>query len=82
VLFKNDAVFALRRTSIDGSRTVICLHNVSAKRQQIRLGRGELGPEWRGRAVDLLGQVTPQARDGGAIEIQLEAYGRAWLEIG
>ncbi|MGD8806056.1 MAG: sugar phosphorylase, partial [Chloroflexota bacterium] len=82
VLFKNDAVFALRRTSIDGLRTVIGLHNVSAEQQQIRLERGELGPGYRGRAVDLLGQVTPQARDGGAIEIQLEAYGRAWLEIG
>ncbi|MBM3858217.1 MAG: sugar phosphorylase [Verrucomicrobia bacterium] len=42
VLDCGDAVFALRRTSLDGRQSVVCLHNVSGERQRVQVDRREV----------------------------------------
>jgi glycosidase len=81
VIFGNGAVFALRRRSLDGSRTVVCLHNVSGESQRMNLGKAQLGAVDRPASTDLLGEARTRVTGSHSLEIQLEAYGRAWLEI-
>lgn len=69
------AVFALERTAVDQSSTVVCLHNVSGRPQRYR----ERSLSVRGRLVDL---ATGEEHDVGAtgmLEVDLAPYGVAWL---
>lgn len=72
------AVFALQRSSPDGSDTVLCLANVSTRSQRVRLDlkRSSLpaAPLW----ADLLSGERYHA-EGGAVECGLEPNGYAWL---
>ena len=81
VLFGNDALFTLRRISLDGERQVICTHNVSGRPQQLSLDLRELGLTIPSRLVDLLGGPVFRSRDGRTIKIEVEPYGLAWLDV-
>ncbi|MDW8327918.1 MAG: alpha-amylase family glycosyl hydrolase, partial [Anaerolineales bacterium] len=67
------AIFAVRRTSPDGAQRVLCLHNVSAQPQPVRLSREATAP---GQLRDLVtGQhVAPAA-------LTLAPYQVKWLEV-
>jgi len=72
------AVFALERTAIDGSSTVICLHNVSGRAQRYRVSQ-----IWvRGRLVDLATGDEHHVGPEGTLDIDLPPYGVAWLRSG
>ncbi|HSG18950.1 MAG TPA: sugar phosphorylase [Anaerolineae bacterium] len=81
ILLGNDALFSLRRTSQDGQRQVICIHNVSGRRQLLRLEMEVLGLEASSRLADLLGGPPPRSRDGQTVQIEVQAYGRAWIDV-
>ena len=81
ILPGNDALFSLRRTSLDGQRQVICIHNVSGRRQLLSLEMEELGLEASSRLADLLGGPPPRSRDGQTAQIKVQAYGRAWIDV-
>lgn len=79
VLFANEAVFAVRRRSPDGTRTVTCLHNVSGERQRVSLPDDEFVGSDPSPVADLLGGPAPRRMGTRTMEIELEAYGRTWL---
>ena len=82
VLQLGQAIFALLRTSPDGQRQVLCLHNVSGQRQQVQV-RPELLPAQPGshRAWhDLLtgSRYTPSQK---GISFELPPYAVRWLQL-
>ncbi|UCG24862.1 MAG: sugar phosphorylase [Chloroflexota bacterium] len=81
VLTGNDALFTLRRTSLDGERQVICIHNASGRRQLLKLELEELRLEDLSDLTDLLGGLPPQSPDGKTIRVEVGPYGRAWLDV-
>jgi len=69
ILTLNRGVFALLRTSMDGGSRVLCLHNVSARPQRVRVDR--IGAAWR----DLLtGEM------GSSNMLELPPYAVRWLK--
>lgn len=78
VLVGNDAVFTVLRKAPDGSRKVLCLTNVTAANQEVRVSLDDIGVEtvnWSG----LLSDKTLTAQQG-ALEISLAPYQVMWLE--
>ena len=78
VLVGNTAVFTVLRKSPDGSRRVLCLTNITAANQEVRLplrGIGVESDDWS----DLLGNKTLTAQNG-ALETSLAPYQVMWLE--
>jgi sucrose phosphorylase len=79
VLFINNAVFTLLRTSLDGASRVLCLHNVSGWTQPVQLSPSELDlPSgiWR----DLLTGKAHRPGTGG-LSLLLPPYAVRWLRI-
>jgi sucrose phosphorylase len=74
VLDYGPAVFAVRRTSPDGVHRLLCLHNVSAQPQQVRIPAEAAGSP--GQLRDLL---TGRGIDAAAFT--LAPYQVAWLEV-
>ncbi len=71
-------MFTVLRKAPDGSRKVLCLTNVTAANQDVRLSLEGIGLEtdhWS----DLLGSQTLTAQQG-ALEISLAPYQVMWLE--
>ncbi|MPZ88464.1 MAG: sugar phosphorylase, partial [Nitriliruptorales bacterium] len=69
------ALFALERMSVDGSSSVLCIHNVSGRPQRFQAS----GLSVRGGVTDL---VTGEPRDAGrhgTIDMEIGPYGVAWL---
>ena len=81
VLLGNDAIFALRRRSLDGARQVICIHNVSGRRQLLSLDMEELRLEDSSRFTDLLGSLPRQPLNGQTVQIVVGPYGRTWIDV-
>jgi sucrose phosphorylase len=78
VLSLNDSLFALLRTSPDGKRHALCLHNVSGRSQPIDLWPAELNvPD--GIWVDVLSGQEHRTSAGG-LAVKLPPYGVAWLK--
>jgi len=79
VLFLNEGVFALLRTSLDGQSHVLCLHNVSNEIQSVRIQPDDLGLSsvaWR----DLFtGEVYPVGSNG--LVITLPSCAVRWLKF-
>jgi len=79
VLFLNEGVFALLRTSLDGQSHVLCLHNVSDEIQPVQIQPDDLGLSsvaWR----DLFtGKVYPVGSNGLAITLPPCAV--RWLKL-
>ncbi len=69
------ALFALERVALDGASAVVCVHNVSG-RPQVFSGSGLAV---RGKVVDLVGGGVVDAGSDGALEVEVPAYGVAWL---
>lgn len=74
VLSLHPAVFALLRTAPDGSERVLCLHNVSGAKVEVRLGPKGLPSTEHLR--DLIGR---KRLDSG--RITLEAYQTIWIRV-
>jgi len=74
VLDCGDAVFALLRTSPDGARRVLALHNVSARPQQVRVPVEAAAPLNQRRDL-----ITGQSI--AAASVTLAPYQAAWLEV-
>jgi glycosidase len=79
VLFLDEGIFALLRTSPGGGSRVLCLHNVTDRAQSVRLIPDDLNQPpgaWR----DLLsGEVFEVGR--GGLSLPLAAYAVRWLRI-
>jgi glucosylglycerate phosphorylase len=76
ILPGNPSVFAFERTTADGSRSVVCLHNLSG-RPQAYAADAEHGLDARGPFIDL---VSGRSYDGDdTVEIVLEPYEASWL---
>jgi glycosidase len=79
VLFLNEQVFALLRTSPDGQNRVLCLHNASNRMQRLQIHTGELSlptGNWR----DLLARESI-AVDEGRVTVNLKPYDVRWIRI-
>jgi sucrose phosphorylase len=74
VLFLNDSVFALLRTSPNGESHVLCLHNISGKVQSVKYCAGQFSLP-RGPYRDL---VTGQVYQ---VDQELSPYAIRWLKI-
>ncbi len=77
ILAAGDALFALRRRSLDGSSLVVALTNVTSHEQPAALSREQLGAqasEWR----DVISGRGFATR-GGALDLLLPPYEVLWL---
>ncbi len=74
VLATRRELFALERSAVDGSSVVVCATNMTGRPQRFRCH----GLSLRGRVVDLAGGPDVDAGDG-AVDLELGAYGVAWL---
>jgi sucrose phosphorylase len=79
ILFLHEAVFALWRHNVDGSRHVLCLHNVSANEValDVPLDDGMVTGE---PFIDLL-SGEPAVSDGSVLRLQLPPYGVRWFGL-
>jgi sucrose phosphorylase len=78
VLVGNDAVFTVLRKAPGGSGPVLCLTNVTAANQKVRLSLGDVDVESDGWS-DLLSDQSLTVQSG-ALEIELAPYQVMWLE--
>ncbi len=79
VLRLNERVFSLLRSSPDDSSCVLCLHNVSDKKQSVQLNPAALdlpSGTWR----DLLTGESLAAKQGGST-LTLPPYAIHWLKV-
>jgi glucosylglycerate phosphorylase len=70
---------AFERSAIDESSHVLCVHNVTGRRQVFEASRAD-GLTIRGRLVDLINpQRTAHVDQHGRLSMPIEPYGVAWL---
>jgi len=80
VLFGNQALFTLVRTSPDGDERVLCIHNVSDARQPFHADLKALSMQHTGALVDLIsGQSYPVGADD-ALALSVDPYQVLWLK--
>lgn len=79
VLEAGGKLFALQRESPDGSSAVVCLHSLSGRREPVVIGPEE-GLTVRGEFRDLCAERGAKTDAAGALHIELEPYGVAWLK--
>jgi sucrose phosphorylase len=77
VLFPDDAVFALMRSSRAGCHRVLALTNVTDRRQRARFSDADLGDARRAWRDAIGGEVF--YRDDRGLEVTLRPYGVLWL---
>jgi glucosylglycerate phosphorylase len=77
ILAGNRAVLAFERTSIDQTRTVLCLHNLSGRPQRYAAAAAD-GLTLSGALRDIVSGRPAGTADGG-VDVSLEPYGVAWL---
>lgn len=75
----NPALFSVIRTSIDGQNQVLCVVNVSARSQSVRLELEALELPCAQTWQDLAGQVYYPAERGTTLDLDVEPYGIHWL---
>ena len=79
VLGQGKAVFALLRFSPDGSKRVLCLHNISDQPQRVRIESKEIFGLFAGGLIDL---IAGQRMDDLLNDIVvLQPYQSLWLRI-
>jgi glucosylglycerate phosphorylase len=72
-------LFALERTRVDGSATLLCVHNLSGRAQVLRAGP-EDGLTVRGLLDDLCAPGDRfEVGDDGRVELPIPPYGVRWL---
>lgn len=73
------AFLAYERAAMDESSQVLCVHNVTGRRQTFTASAGD-GVTLRGWLVDLIDPSRTAAVDAhGRVSVALEPYGVAWL---
>ena len=73
------SILAYERSAPDGSSRVLCVHNVTGRRQMFQADRGD-GLTVRGKLVDLnRPDRTAQVDQHGRLSMTIEPYGVAWL---
>lgn len=79
VLFLNNSVFALLRTSVDEEEIIITLQNVSDEEQMIEIDLMKYGINGRTNVVDLLADRSFVA--DSSVGISLQPYQVKWFKI-
>ena len=73
------SILAYERSAPDGSSRVLCVHNVTGRRQRFEADRGD-GLTVRGKLVDVTQpDRTAQVDQHGRLSMTIEPYGVAWL---
>ena len=76
----HEGIFALVRSSIDGSNNVLCLHNVSNESLDVSVDVRASALSPANNLVDLLnGEIC--SIEGNRIELSLEPYQFRWLQL-
>jgi len=73
-------VFALLRTSIDGARRVLALHNLADRPISFEIPCGEVGLSGDSTARDLL-TGTPLAARGPDLTVRLRPFDTVWIAV-
>ena len=80
VVFCHKAIFALWRTSPDGSDRVLCLHNVSNQAQDVTIAAGDLPERWQASSLtDLFGSGLYPIGNDQTVTFTLAPYQVLWL---
>ena len=77
VLDYGEAIFAILRISPDGSRRVLCLHNISNQLQSVKVNLEDVFNSSPGRLIDL---ITNHLMDDPLNKLILQPYQTLWLE--
>jgi hypothetical protein len=80
VLFGNDALFALLRTSPNGQEHVLCIHNVSDRKQRFQADLDALGLSYSRALRDLVYPTHHSVGKNGRLELTAEPYQVMWLK--
>ncbi|MEJ5247826.1 sugar phosphorylase [Caldilinea sp.] len=81
IVHVDPALFALVRTRLDGTRRVLCLHNVANREVRLRIDVAALGLTPTERFVDLIAGGESSSKYG-ILELRLPPYGVHWLAEG
>jgi len=79
VLECGEATFALLRLSPDGTRLVLCLHNISNQPQRVKVHLQDVFDSSSGRLVDLI--TNTRMEDSLNSKLTLQPYQALWLEM-
>ena len=79
VLECGEATFALLRLSPDGTRLVLCLHNISNQPQRVKVHLQDVFDSSSGRLVDLMTNTRMEDSLNG--KLTLQPYQALWLEM-
>jgi sucrose phosphorylase len=79
VLELGDSLFALERTSPDGSETIASISNFTDKQVELAVEEMMLSVEKQGRMTDI---ISGRLFSGGSNRIALEPYRTVWLAAG
>jgi glycosidase len=80
ILFGNDALFALLRTSPDGQEHVLCVHNVSNEGQFFLVNLDKLGVPGSGAVHDLVADGRYPVDVDGQLVLNVTPYQVLWLK--
>jgi sucrose phosphorylase len=75
------SVFALLRSSIDGERQVLCLHNVSNQKHELQVDLHGLILTNFDTTFDILSERSFLV-DGDKLDLTLQPYQTLWLQLG
>jgi glycosidase len=81
VLFDNDALFALLRTSPDGQEQILCIHNVSDRDQLFQTNLDELRMPHCNAVQDIISGARYPASGNGQLTLIVKSYQVLWLKI-
>ncbi|GIM47939.1 sucrose phosphorylase [Collibacillus ludicampi] len=79
VLFLNDHVFSLLRTSLDGEEQIICLHNVSHEFQTVNIPLQDYGIKKGSSFMEIISEQQIHTVKN-RIEVTLEPYQVMWIK--
>jgi glucosylglycerate phosphorylase len=85
ILRLNGHLFTVLRTSPDGQRKVLCVHNLSARPQTLAFDAGIIGARPGGSVSDILsGEALPPPQQAGRdspLSVSVQGYGTAWISL-
>lgn len=82
VVFCDEALFALLRTSPDGDSTILCLQNVSSRPHRVTIGRADLPSQDVDVFTNVLDGWQHAVNREGRLQLVVPAYGVLWLTPG
>jgi sucrose phosphorylase len=78
ILDHGQAIFSVLRTSLDGKRHTLCLHNVTNQSQWVSVDIGDLALAGPGAFIDRLSGAIFKA-EGSTLKLRLTPYQVLWL---